>query len=381
MVTSDACLDRTPGSSDAGATLEVERHGRARQIELGRAIAARRKVYLDLRYWILLRDVALGVRGGGDLEALLAGLRAGVASGALVCPISAAVFLELLKQPYAPGRRIATAALVDELSLGVSLMRGDRIMRTEVDSFVLRAAGRGDLHDMQELVWTKAAYVLGDVYPVPQGVTPEVAPRMQVEFFDHLWSMPLGTMIDVMGDAEVPVDRYADLSAETNANCRTWSHEITSYAAAYDVELRGVVEEMGPVASWRMAVMAEAEAGRPLTDAERRRFDNPGLNALYHGVRRREWRPLLRSIHIGASIHASMRWDKSRRFKANDWYDFQHATAAVGYCDAFLTEGSLHHLLTRPQMALDGVSACRVASEPAEALAVVEALASSVGDG
>jgi hypothetical protein len=353
--------------------VEVERHSRSRQIELAHAIAGRRKIYLDLRFWIMLRDVALGLRSEEKLQTLLMTLRRGVASGTMICPISAPTFLELMKQPFLAERRIATANLVDELSLGVSIMRGDRIMRTEVDSFALRVAGRSDVHRMWELVWTKAAYVLGDVYPVPQGLPPEMAQRIQVEFFDHLWSMSLGKMIGIMGEASIPPDSYTSLSKETNANCQTWSHEITSYKAAYDIELRGVVEEMGPVASQRMVCMAEAAIGRPLDANERSQFDNPGKNALYYGMRMPKWRRLLRSMHIDASIHASMRWDKSRNFKPNDWYDFQHATAAVGYCDIFLTERSMHHLLTRPQMALDGVSKCRVAFDPADALAAIEA--------
>jgi hypothetical protein len=37
---------------------------------------------------------------------------------------------------------------------------------TEIHSFLLRAKGGVELHPTQELVWTKAAYALGDTYPL-----------------------------------------------------------------------------------------------------------------------------------------------------------------------------------------------------------------------
>ena len=83
-------------------------------------------------------------------------------------------------------------------------------------------------------------------------------------------------------------------------------------------------------------------------------------NLLYHAFKKPETRNGLRSLHIGASIHAAMRWDKKRKFKPNDYYDFEHATAALSYCDAFLTEGSLHSLATRPQVNLEAVNGCWV---------------------
>jgi hypothetical protein len=52
-------------------------------------------------------------------------------------------------------------------------------------------------------------------------------------------------------------------------------------------------------------------------------------NLLYHAFKKPETRDALRTIHVTASIHAGMRWDKDRKFKPNDYYDFEHATAAL----------------------------------------------------
>jgi len=64
-------------------------------------------------------------------------------------------------------------------------------------------------------------------------------------------------------------------------------------------------------------------------------------NLLYFAMKKPEHRAMLRSMHIQA-FHASMRWDKQRKFRPNDYYDF----------DLFLTEGPLHVMVTRPQVNL-----------------------------
>src|SRR3712207_6032570 len=139
----------------------AERYIRQRQIALGQSIAQRRKIYLDLRYWIIARDAALGVRTNPEARKLLHFLRRGVANGTLICPIGGSTFSELMKQRYSEGRRIGTARLMDELSLGVAIIPTRLVTGTEI-ARSFHAAAKLPTHEMQELVWTKVAFVLGD---------------------------------------------------------------------------------------------------------------------------------------------------------------------------------------------------------------------------
>ncbi|WP_296560966.1 hypothetical protein [Pigmentiphaga sp.] len=70
-------------------------------------------------------------------------------------------------------------------------------------------------------------------------------------------------------------------------------------------------------------------------------------------------------------MHAAVRWNKGQKFKANDFFDYQHAAAAVGYCDAFFTEHPLCSALTRSDLALDTLYGCIVESTPEAALQYV----------
>lgn len=106
--------------------MSIERHSRARQIELGQSLEGRHKIYLDMRFWIIARDTALGVRTEPEARKLLHHLRRGVASGRLVCPISASMFLELMKQPYSPGRRMVLHNSSTSLALAPALSHRGR---------------------------------------------------------------------------------------------------------------------------------------------------------------------------------------------------------------------------------------------------------------
>ena len=359
--------------------MSIERHSRTRQIELGRSLGGRRKIYLDARFWIIARDTALGVRTEPSARKLLHHLRRGVAGGRLVCPISASMFLELLKQPFSPGRRIGTAQLIDELSLGVSMIPPRIVMGTEIHSFLLEAKGDADLYPMQELIWTKVAYVLGDTYPSLAQFSPAEELAIQKVFFDHLWDCSLSKMVETIGDNIPPPDRFAELSRETNEKNAQYKGELRSFAQTYDIELKGAVEVAGDVVADVIHQFAERGAGRELSPTPEERANSVNLcrNLLFHAFKKPETKDALRCLHIGASLHAAMRWDKDRKFKPNDYYDFEHATAALSYCDAFLTEGPLHDLVKRPQIDLEAVNGCQVFSDVAAAADHVRELVSN----
>ncbi|MEJ0047152.1 MAG: hypothetical protein WDN04_14320 [Rhodospirillales bacterium] len=359
--------------------MSIERHSRARQIELGNSLHGRRKIYLDARFWIIMRDVALGVHAEPTARKLLYYLRCGVTEGRLFCPISASMFVELMKQPNTAGRRIGTAQLIDELSLGVAMIPSQIIMRTEIYSFLLRAKGGVDLHPMQELIWTKIAYVFGDMYPSLVRVSPTMELAVQKSFFDYLWNHSLSDIVKTMGDNFPRSEEFAELSRETNAKNAQHKNELRSFTQTYDIELRGVIENAGKTAADIIQELAEKETGHALSPTAEQRANSINIwcNLLYAAFKKPETKDTLRSLHIGASIHAAMRWDKGRKFVPNDYYDFEHAAAALGYCDVFLTEGSLRHLVTRPQVNLEALNNCRVFSNVEAAAAHIRQLLSS----
>jgi hypothetical protein len=76
---------------------------------------------------------------------------------------------------------------------------------------------------------------------------------------------------------------------------------------------------------------------------------------------------MLPTLHISALCYSAMRWDKKRNLSANDIYDFQHAAAAIGYCNAFFTEKPLMNLLAQRHLGINADFGCTVISDVEEA--------------
>jgi len=71
----------------------LDKYVRDQRIALGRAIADKTAIYLDKRFWILLRDVEHGSRSDEGLSALLTEIRRVVEAGAAFCPLSEVLVL------------------------------------------------------------------------------------------------------------------------------------------------------------------------------------------------------------------------------------------------------------------------------------------------
>lgn len=110
---------------------------RRRMRELAQEVLSRTRIYLDIRYWIFLRDALLGVPARPVHSELLDVLTTGVEAGRLLCPLSETTFFELTRQ----GDRellLASVRLMDLLSRGVVVQHTIDRVRTEVRHFLLR---------------------------------------------------------------------------------------------------------------------------------------------------------------------------------------------------------------------------------------------------
>lgn len=362
----------------ATSHISIDRYERARIVQLGRSLDNRTPIYLDTKFWILLRDAALS--GGGqaapeyELLDLLSNL---VARDRIFCPISESIFLELMKQSDRDSR-VRTAKLIDDLSLGVALIPYDRRIATEIAHFLHSFHAKGDtLHRLNHLMFSKLSYVLGVMHPVPEQLDKATVLAIQKAFMDRMWLLPLTEMIEVIGAypaEDLDNTRWANVINKGNAR---HADEIRSFEQTWDAEIRGVVEFCGDLIMDVVGSMAESQNVSPPTKgtpeylSARSKFQN----VVYHGLKKRpEVRKQWRSLYIEACLHAAFRWDKKRRFEPNDMYDFHHACAALGYCSAFFTEHGLKTVLSSPRLDLNKLFECRVISDVDEALAYVKGL-------
>jgi hypothetical protein len=166
--------------------ISIDQYVKSRQVVLGRSLNNRTAVYLDINFWIILRDVAAGTSADRAKVELLQLLRELVTAGRVFCPISESIFLELMKQSDS-NSRLKCASLIDELSIGVTLIQDNTRMATELARFIhLSCHEEDDLHPLRHLVWTKLTYVLGVTHPAPSRLDAATALAMQKSFFDNM---------------------------------------------------------------------------------------------------------------------------------------------------------------------------------------------------
>lgn len=361
----------------ASPEISIEQHRRTRVHELGRSLMSPKAIYLDLRFWIGLRDAARYDKSGPEKD-LLSALRSAVASGKAFCPITDSTFLEMFKQTD-PESRLATAELIDELSLGVTLMPFDVRIGTEIAHYVHSTRAPDMVDPLRELVWSKLHYVMGFADPVSPAYDQQTNLAIQKAFFDDMWdSATLVQMTQVLGEQFVDADplHFGETAARLNEEILRYSDTVKSLQMAYRHELHGVLGLYFSLVARIVEHNRSAEAEPLPTEgtAERAEVDRQCFALLVEAFDTEAGRLALRTLHINTTLHAAVRWNKGQSLKANDLFDFPHACAAIAYCDAFFTEKPLRTLVCRSDIGLDKQFGCFVTSDFKESIAYVESL-------
>lgn len=223
--------------------VSLSQHRLNRIAELARAVVPRKRIYLDTRYWLFLRDVELGRPQKPLHVELLDLLRIGVQSGRLLCPIGDSTFLELLKQSDAE-TRLATSRLIDTLSLGVVIHNAADRLRMELVLFLASVIGKQIVPGPPvDRVWMKVGHVLGTAEPVFGDVSPEEQLAISKAFFDVMWSVTLEEMLLDTAQPHDVADADFRASAERiTAASRAEDAKVKSFKALHLAEIRGFFE-------------------------------------------------------------------------------------------------------------------------------------------
>jgi hypothetical protein len=200
---------------------------------------------------------------------------------------------------------------------------------------------------------------------------------MQKMFFDYMWTLSMREMIHRIGDHALPNSvRFDTLAQRLNELNAQHTAELRSFVQTYETEVHGILDVVMDVAIDIVGQMVYEEHGEvPTLIPEQRKEEGRQLhNLLFAALKMEATKRVLPSLHIPASLHAAVRWNKKQRLKANDFLDFRHAAAALGYCDAFFTERSLRSLVTASHIALDQMYGCRVVASSGDAVACLRQL-------
>jgi hypothetical protein len=345
----------------------IHSYRRAVRYNLGKAIGSKKLIYLDLKYWIYLRDGFMGRARSAVHDEILQRLLTLVQVGQCLCPFSFPIFDELLEQDD-PVTRQATAQVIDALSLSICIQDPFTLAETELYAFLQKfhSVSRG-IFNLRDYVWTGASYCAGEMIPTKTAFPPVEELVVQKVMDDLLMSETLESVVQSLyGSQRKAQDNFHSILNDNNS--RRGSN--LNFGAAYTEELAGAIDAYHPSIRNALSYLFEAEHGHSPAPSdysiERRvhRLKTLIFRLVMAGPARKE----LPSIHIHAAIHGAIRATGSRRYKPTDLSDFQHAALALPYYDIFFTENSLAHLITHPPLKLDTLYGSTVLSREEDAM-------------
>lgn len=143
--------------------ISVSQYIRSKCIDLSQTINAKKVVYFDTKFWLIVRDIALGRSKNTISENFYQEIIKLAKEGRFIFPVSQDVLLETIKQTD-PETLHQTVELIDNLSSGVSLISFEERLELEIKYFLYSMTGKS-VYECQEMVWTKLAYAMGFITP------------------------------------------------------------------------------------------------------------------------------------------------------------------------------------------------------------------------
>ncbi len=342
-----------------------------RKLELGQSIKKLKKVYLDTKFWLLIRDAWLGRcrhKSQKDLLDLIIDL---TRKNEIICPISEDIFVEIIKQTDATTLK-ASIELIDNFSNGVTLVSQEERWQTEIMHFIRSSVyGQNTVHSIDEFVWVKLAYTHGIQNPYFENLSEEQNNVMQKSFLDQMWAISLVDIYNIVGiDWFKKYPHSPDFSDILNKEKENYQREGLPFKQIFLSEIAFIIDFKKDYFKDVFTYLYKQHFNKD-PDPDEVAKSNGGqmfANLIYHAFKLGKIRNQLPTFDIEAGINAQIIHDSKRRYKENDFYDVNHAIAALPYCDMFFTEKNLKAFLTRKNLSYANKYNCVVVSEIDDAI-------------
>lgn len=329
---------------------------------IGADVVHKTKVYLDTCYWVVLREASLGKARRREHSEILELLRELVRSGRVVCPVSDAAYVEAM-QHADPDTRLATAAVLDELSGGICLRTERERVTMELKRFMDDPGGCGGTDPAQS--WVRPGMVLGVQVPTVPTLDGMFNRILQKSSIDLMWGMTFKDMVSKDLKSQF-AETMASSASRINEKMVEYAPTIRSFQQAFTAEVSGLIKFFDDQA----ARLFLAERLETFSEDEVQQCKASMQTMLFNVFRLRPKLMARRTptLYVHAACHAAIRWDKSRRLNGHWLVDLHHACAATGLHDVMFTEGPLRVLMTSGHLKLDDEFDMPVIADAEEAL-------------
>jgi len=351
--------------------ITLAQHRRGKIAELLKLLDGRKIIYLDTKFWIYLRQPE-EARAPDTVREIKRLLYAGVKAGKLICPMSFPLYVELQTQPLE--RRLQTAKIMDDLSLGLSLDGPEHVYGTELTRFFIENASH--LRHLSWTVvtaWTKIGTLFGEPYP-PRGILQEpMQTAMDKALFDRLWN---ATVTDMAQLHEEPMEPTS-VAEQINEERKQYPRNGQSFQALYANELHGLLDFNKHLINDSIRDIAGLvlnPADIPASGFSNQWPADKFVHLVKYATTMRRGQLGIPMQRTEAALYAFLRLDEQRPFQTNDANDIRHTASAMAYSDVFLTEKFFASVANRREIRGVAPLNCQTAWIPEDALALIRAI-------
>jgi hypothetical protein len=355
-----------------------EEHLRALELKLGHEVNDKFILYLDTKYWILLRDAYIG-RSQDPIHAkLLRVIYNKTKSGHIICPGHLPICIEFAKQnDYQTLQK--SFEILDLFSNGYCLKSPeDRLTLELFHFFRTKTLNEEDCYHPRILAWTKPFHFSGTQLPHLPLLDKDTNTSIQIQFLDYSWNLKFSDILKTIGCSEFHKNISAiNFCPSKSLNEGKLSHadELRSLKQSISTETNGIIDILAPtierLSEW---ILPLNDTKYYFKDSQNTNTTTIMINMIHDHLKTQPIDTKLATIRIQSMLHAAIRWDKQRKYRDNDMFDIEHASGALPYCDMFLTENSLYSLVTRKDIKLDSLYKCKVLADPKLAYEALEEL-------
>jgi len=338
---------------------------------LGRQVTRKIRVYLDTKFWVLMREHQLGRNETPNIGKLYDSLVEYVNAGDVVCPVSAYSVGEVQIQADERTRH-STAQLMDELSTSVVLQKEETRISLEVRDFLESSLALiGSTYNLIGRVWTRPLWMVYPFDPGGDDSPPEQRLAAKKAAIDAAWEC---TILDLVSQADGPLPLRAYSEALTpflNEEKPTPVEKVKSFQQVFLGQLVNPLEIYASSIEGALGEIFEDVAGTRLSFEEEEHQRMTVASTIFEAFRANRVGRHLPFLRIIPSILAMYVIDRERRYKTTDFYDFYHAASALPYCQLYLTEKSMTHLLTSKPLSFSDLYGTHVVSDPTKAMRIL----------
>lgn len=351
--------------------LSFQEYSKSKKIELGNQVSKKIRIYLDLKYWIYLRDAYYGNPQKKIHNEIATCLYRLSEIGLTICPSNWLIANEILKQKEAK-RRFKTSKIVDDLSHNIIIEPLPILVEIELLHLLSQLVdGKEKVYRLNQLVWNHGGNLLGETIPSNTSFDNETETVLQKTFLDVISDVKFSKMIEIFVESNIKPPPFNMPDYEKGITIETDKHrnEFSTYSQVYEIELYGFLDAIKDDIYKAFKYLYLKKTGKTLTKKEEEyvRIRKLAMNLIFHAYRLNKLSTEFPQLHINVGIHSVIRY-KNMPFKKGDFYDHLHACSAIPYCNYFFTERKLCNLLIQEPLYFDKVYNCMIIYEEEQVL-------------